>query len=183
LKVCGAVVASHSCTLVGRVTRLQYLDSPLFDKTLLISERKFGNFGFILSLKLSKQNNLILRNAVYKMLILKIGRILNILLLAVLLCLLLWFFVESFVNNTPETYVLLFYPACLEILILVSGVALLIANIKHRKKTYPDIVTFFFLIPALVFIGILLGKIGTILAMCVILGSIIIQTSKIISYK
>lgn len=117
------------------------------------------------------------------MIILKIGRILNNLLLTVLLSMLLWFFVETYINNTPETYTLLFYPACLEILIVLSGIALLIASFKHKKKTYQDIAIFFFLIPALVFIGVLLGKMGTILAMCVILTSIIIQTKKLISVK
>jgi uncharacterized membrane protein YhdT len=112
------------------------------------------------------------------MLILKIGRVLNIILLTTLLYLLLWFFVEAYINGTPENYVFLFYPSFIEILIPLLGIALLLITFKHIKKTYHDISIFYFLIPALVFIGVLLGKIGTIVAVCVILGSIIIQTKK-----
>lgn len=110
--------------------------------------------------------------------ILTIGRVLNILLLTFLLCLLIWFFVEAHINGTPENYVFLVYPALIEILIPILGIALLIINIKHRKKAYQDILIFYFLIPAIVLIGVLFGKIGTIVAMGVILGSIIIQIKK-----
>lgn len=68
------------------------------------------------------------------MLILKIVRILNITLLTILLGLLLWFFIESYIYNTPEGYVFLFYPIIIEMLIPLFGIILLIINIKHRKK-------------------------------------------------
>ncbi len=113
------------------------------------------------------------------MVILKIARILNIILLTILLCLLLWFFIESYINNAPETYVLLIYPALMEIIILILGIVLMLISIKHRKKTTRDILIFYFLIPGLVFIGILLDKIGIITAMTAILVSIVIQIYKI----
>ena len=114
------------------------------------------------------------------MLILKIGRILNILLLTILLYLLLWFFVEAHINGTPENYVFLVYPAFIEILIPLLGIALLLITFKHIKKTYKDILFFYFLIPGLVLIGVLIGKTGTIVAISIVLASIISQTYRLI---
>lgn len=110
--------------------------------------------------------------------LIKIGRIFNIILLTTLLVFLLPFFIESY-RRTPETYVFLIYPALIEILILLFGITLLLFGIKHKKKTYPDILIFYFLTPALVFIAVLLGDIGTIMAICVIIFSVIIQTKKL----